>query len=49
LNAAFSRVTRTAERIFTKYFGGMPWVRSEVPISSIDPKVTKAVLQRLAV
>jgi hypothetical protein len=41
--------TRTAERIFTKYFGGMPWVQSEAPISSIDPKVTKAVLQRLAV
>jgi choline dehydrogenase-like flavoprotein len=40
--------TRTAERIFTGYFGGTPWVQSESPISSIDPKVTHAVLQRLS-
>ena len=39
--------TRTAERIFTRYFGGMPWVRGESPVSSIDPKVTHAVVRRL--
>jgi hypothetical protein len=38
--------TRTAERIFTRYFGGSPWVQSEVPISSIDPRVTRAVVTR---
>jgi choline dehydrogenase-like flavoprotein len=38
--------TRTAEKIFTKYFGGRPWVQSEVPISSIDPRVTQAVVER---
>jgi len=27
----------------------MPWVQSESPISSIHPKVTHAVLQRLHV
>jgi len=35
--------TRTAQRIFTRYFGGVPWVQSETPVSSIDPKVTHAV------
>jgi choline dehydrogenase-like flavoprotein len=39
--------TRTAERIFTRYFGGMPWVGGESPVSSIDPKVTHAVVRRL--
>ena len=39
--------TRTAERIFTKYFGGMHWVGSETPIPSIDPQVTHAVMERL--
>jgi len=38
--------TRTAEKIFRRYFGGDPWVRSERPVSSIDPQVTKAVLAR---
>lgn len=28
--------TRTAERIFQKYFGGDPWVGNETPISSVD-------------
>jgi choline dehydrogenase-like flavoprotein len=37
--------TRTAEKIFEKYFGGDPWVKSEQPISSTDPRVTAAVLQ----
>jgi hypothetical protein len=36
--------TRTSERIFTKYFGGQPWVGSESPVSSIDDRVTQAVL-----
>jgi choline dehydrogenase-like flavoprotein len=35
--------TRTAEQIFTRYFDGDPWVRKGTPVSSIDPKVTKAV------
>ena len=38
--------TRTAEKIFTRYFGGDPWVRKEAPLSSIDGKVTKAVRKR---
>jgi choline dehydrogenase-like flavoprotein len=36
--------TRTAEKIFRRYFGGDPWVRKRSPISSIDDKVTKAVI-----
>ncbi len=35
--------TRAAERIFTQYFGGDPWVGKESPVSSIDPRVTRAV------
>ena len=35
--------TRTAEKIFEKYFGGEGWVGRESPVSSIDPQVTKAV------
>jgi choline dehydrogenase-like flavoprotein len=38
--------TRTAERIFTRYFGGDPWVKREAPLSSIDRRVTKAVVER---
>ena len=38
--------TRTAEKIFRRYFDGDPWVGREDPISSIDPKVTKAVIRR---
>jgi choline dehydrogenase-like flavoprotein len=38
--------TRTAEKIFTGYFGGDPWVRRESPLTSIDRRVTKAVLAR---
>jgi len=38
--------TRTAERIFHLYFDGDPWVHRESPVSSIDPKVTRAVVQR---
>ena len=36
--------TRTAEKIFVKYFGGQPFVGQETPISSIDDRVTRAVL-----
>lgn len=38
--------TRTAEKIFQLYFGGDPWVKRESPVSSIDNRVTKAVLDR---
>lgn len=38
--------TRTAEKIFRRYFDGDPWVREETPVSSIDPAVTRAVLAR---
>jgi choline dehydrogenase-like flavoprotein len=38
--------TRTAEKIFTRYFDGDPWVKKESPLSSIDRRVTKAVLAR---
>jgi choline dehydrogenase-like flavoprotein len=38
--------TRTAEKIFQRYFGGAPWVGQETPISSIDPAVTQAVIAR---
>lgn len=38
--------TRTAEKIFRRYFDGDPWVRFERPVSSIDHKVTLAVLAR---
>ena len=36
--------TRTAEKIFQRYFGGDPWVEEEAPVSSIDPAVTQAVM-----
>jgi hypothetical protein len=36
--------TRTAEKILVKYFGGQPFVGRETPISSIDDRVTRAVL-----
>ena len=36
--------TRTAERIFVRYFGGDPWVGRESPVSSVDDTVTAAVL-----
>ena len=37
--------TRTAEKIFVKYFGGAPWVARESPVSSVDSSVTRAVLE----
>jgi choline dehydrogenase-like flavoprotein len=36
--------TRTAERIFVRYFGGDPWVEHESPVSSVDDTVTQAVI-----
>lgn len=36
--------TRTAEKIFARYFGGEPWVGQESPVSSVDDAVTQAVL-----
>ena len=36
--------TRTAEKIFVRYFGGEPWVGRESPVSSVDDSVTAAVL-----
>lgn len=38
--------TRTAEKIFTRYFGGDGWVRRELPVSSIDPRITAACIKR---
>jgi choline dehydrogenase-like flavoprotein len=38
--------TRTAETIFQRYFGGDPWVEREAPVSSIDPAVTRGVIER---
>ena len=38
--------TRTAERIFQTYFGGEKWVTRESPVSSIDDRVTEAVIAR---
>lgn len=36
--------TRTAEKIFSRYFDGDPWVRKESPVSSISDDVTAAVI-----
>jgi choline dehydrogenase-like flavoprotein len=38
--------TRTCERILQRYFEGDPWVKRERPVSSIDPRVTFAVVGR---
>jgi hypothetical protein len=38
--------TRTAERIFRRYFGGDPWVKREAPVPSTHASVTRAVLER---
>jgi choline dehydrogenase-like flavoprotein len=32
--------TRTAEKIFQRYFGGDPWVRSGSPVVSTDPRIS---------
>jgi choline dehydrogenase-like flavoprotein len=36
--------TRTAEKIFARYFGGDAWVGRESPVSSVDDTVTRAVI-----
>jgi choline dehydrogenase-like flavoprotein len=38
--------TRTAEKLFVKYFGGEAWIGKENPVTSIDDRITQAVLQR---
>ena len=39
--------TRTAEKIFQKYFDGYPFVSEDAPTSSIDDRITEAVMSRL--
>ncbi len=36
--------TRTAEQIFSQYFGGDPWVDSESPVVSTDERISQALL-----
>ena len=38
--------TRTAEKIFQRYFGGDPWVGREAPVVSTADAVTQAVIAR---
>ena len=38
--------TRTAEKIFQKYFDGHPFVSEDTPTASIDDSVTEAVISR---
>jgi choline dehydrogenase-like flavoprotein len=35
--------TRTAEKIFHRYFGGDQWVRFESPVVSTDRRVSRAL------
>ena len=35
--------TRTAEKIFTKYFDGDTWVDKEAPIPSTDSRISEAI------
>jgi choline dehydrogenase-like flavoprotein len=37
--------TRTAEKIFAKYFGGQPWVRDHTPVVSTDSRITNRMAQ----
>ncbi|WP_236700650.1 GMC oxidoreductase [Allosalinactinospora lopnorensis] len=37
--------TRTAEKIFQRYFEGAPWVVSEAPVVSTDDRITERVLE----
>jgi choline dehydrogenase-like flavoprotein len=37
--------TRTAEKIFQLYFGGDPWVRTESPVVSTDPRISVRLMQ----
>ena len=36
--------TRTAEKLFQKYFDGEPWVGRQSPVRSTDDRVTQGVL-----
>ena len=38
--------TRTCERVANKYFGSEGWVGRTAPVSSIDPRVSYAVVAR---
>ncbi|MDX6642631.1 MAG: hypothetical protein QOD76_593 [Solirubrobacteraceae bacterium] len=38
--------TRTAEKIYSRYFGGRHWVGKESPVTSTDKRVTAAVVKR---
>jgi choline dehydrogenase-like flavoprotein len=44
--AAQALATRTAEKIFRRYFAGDPWVGHESPVVSTDPRITRALLAR---
>ncbi len=37
--------TRTAEKIFERYFGGDRWIGKEEPVSSIEPAITQAIAE----
>jgi choline dehydrogenase-like flavoprotein len=37
--------TRTAEKIFRSYFGGRPWVGSDTPVVSTDPRISTRLAQ----
>jgi choline dehydrogenase-like flavoprotein len=32
--------TRTAEKLYQRYFGGDPWVRTDSPTESTDPRIS---------
>ncbi|MQA88581.1 MAG: FAD-binding protein [Streptosporangiales bacterium] len=38
--------TRTAEKIFQKYFGGDPWVAHESPVVATDSRISRAMIDR---
>lgn len=38
--------TRTAERIFQRYFGGDPWVGREAPVPTTDDRISAALAGR---
>jgi choline dehydrogenase-like flavoprotein len=35
--------TRTAEKLYRRYFGGEGWVRTEAPTASTDPRIGAAL------
>jgi choline dehydrogenase-like flavoprotein len=37
--------TRTAEKLYRRYFGGDPWVRTENPTPSTDPRISVRLAQ----